>query len=384
METGRVVAWLKQPGEAFKRGETLVEIESDKTVVELPALADGVLTEILANAGADVDVGADLCRYSGAEQAASEPVAPEPVAAEQVARVEPPPSVAASTSVAATGRQRATPVARRLAAQRGVSLDGMAGTGRRGRIEARDIPGDANGRMFTRVWPGGLPLATLLLHGFAGDGQAWEPLASLLARTGGVMAADLPGHGETTLAAPDVVALVDAVVALLRTLPGPVHVIGHSLGGAVAARAARAEPTKVSRLSLIAPAGLDTAIDAEFVGGMAAGRSGGGLAHLVRRLAVRLPPISAAAFEAMAADLGRGRLVELARAIAADGRQQVDIVPDLHALDMPVQILWGLGDRIIPWTQVARAGARAAIHLIPDAGHMPHWDKPDEVARLLA
>ena len=51
METGRVVGWLKQPGEAFRRGETIVEIESDKTVVELPALADGRLLEVLAPEG---------------------------------------------------------------------------------------------------------------------------------------------------------------------------------------------------------------------------------------------------------------------------------------------------------------------------------------------
>ncbi len=74
METGRVTAWLKQPGERFRRGETLVEIESDKTVVEMPALADGVLTEIVVQAGRDADVGAVLCRYEDGRVAAAAPV----------------------------------------------------------------------------------------------------------------------------------------------------------------------------------------------------------------------------------------------------------------------------------------------------------------------
>ena len=81
METGRVAAWLKQPGERFRRGETLVEIESDKTVVEMPALADGVLTEIVVQAGRDADVGAVLCRYEDGRATA----APSPAAAAQAA-----------------------------------------------------------------------------------------------------------------------------------------------------------------------------------------------------------------------------------------------------------------------------------------------------------
>jgi pyruvate dehydrogenase E2 component (dihydrolipoamide acetyltransferase) len=73
MESGRVVGWLKRPGETFRRGETIVEIESDKTVVELPALADGRLLEVIAAEGSEVDVGAPLCRYAAAEEATSTP-----------------------------------------------------------------------------------------------------------------------------------------------------------------------------------------------------------------------------------------------------------------------------------------------------------------------
>lgn len=63
MEQGRVVEWFKKPGESFTRGETLVEIETDKTVVEMPALADGVLRKIVAEVGEDVDVGGMLGEY---------------------------------------------------------------------------------------------------------------------------------------------------------------------------------------------------------------------------------------------------------------------------------------------------------------------------------
>ena len=48
MEEGRIVAWLKQPGDKFRRGEILLEVETDKTVVEVPALQDGTMIEHLA------------------------------------------------------------------------------------------------------------------------------------------------------------------------------------------------------------------------------------------------------------------------------------------------------------------------------------------------
>lgn len=64
MEEGAVAKWLKQPGETFKRGEIIAEIESDKTLVELPALRDGVLEEILAPEGATIAVGAPLYRFN--------------------------------------------------------------------------------------------------------------------------------------------------------------------------------------------------------------------------------------------------------------------------------------------------------------------------------
>ena len=63
MEEGGIGKWLKKPGDRFRRGETLAEIETDKTVVELPALVDGVMQEILATEGTTVKVGEPICRY---------------------------------------------------------------------------------------------------------------------------------------------------------------------------------------------------------------------------------------------------------------------------------------------------------------------------------
>jgi pyruvate dehydrogenase E2 component (dihydrolipoamide acetyltransferase) len=85
----------------------------------------------------------------------------------------------------------------------------------------------------------------------------------------------------------------------------------------------------------------------------------------------------------MAASLARGRLARLAAAVAVDGRQQLDIAAELEGMrDVPARIVWGLEDRIVPWTQAAAAPTRVALHLVPAAGHMPHWDQPRLVAEL--
>ena len=411
METGRIAAWLKQPGEAFRRGETLVEVESDKTVVEMPALADGVVVEIVVPAGQDADVGAVLCRYDDGAAAPAQAAAPAPAAeATQPASAptsEPVPQPAPPMAGPAGSRGlRATPLARSVARQHGVALADVKGSGRRGRVQVADVraalpsasaptsPIGAvlhgfdlpEGRIAYRTW--GPEVATgariVLLHGLAGDVQSWASLAAALARSGRtVVAADLPGHGATGIEAADIETVAGAATAFLERLGGePVELVGHSLGGAVAARVARRAPGRVRRLTLLAPAGLDRGIDADFVRGIVRVRTAGALRHLLRRLTVRPAQLTAAQLDALASELSRGRLVALADALADEGGQQIDITGDLHAAAMPVRVVWGIQDRIIPWTQVKEAGSRAAVHLIQDAGHVPHWDQPAEVAAL--
>ncbi len=430
MEEGRLAVWLKKPGEPFKRGEALAEIETDKVTVEMPALADGALVEILAEPGASVAVGMPIARYrpAGAVPVARESTAkddataPPPVSPAAQPAPTAPPSVPAraapgastrAVSASAAARPRATPLARRLARDAGLDLAALTGTGRRGRIEKRDIEAAAptagpavaatppsslpelrfatlpQGRVAYRAWEpsGGAARRTvLLLHGYSADSATWAGSASGLARGGTrVVAPDLPGHGATAIEAENFETVCEAVAGFTASLDlTRADVFGHSMGGAVAARLAASGRLAPARLTLVSPAGLGGEIDADFVRGMAAVRTGGALAHLLRRLARRPPALSRPQLDAMAQTLGAGRLANLAAALVRDGRQAIDVVPDLAALSCSVRLVWGLDDRIIPWTQVAAAPSRVAVHLIADAGHMPHWDRPQDLAALLA
>jgi 2-oxoglutarate dehydrogenase E2 component (dihydrolipoamide succinyltransferase) len=132
----QVQRWLIGVGQAAKRDEPLVEIETDKVTVEVPAPADGVLVEIVAPEGTDVAPGALLARLQAGVAASDGTAAttrgPAAVAASSVAR---PASVAATP--APSGRQ--SPAVRRLLAERGLSAESVQGSGEGGRITVEDV-----------------------------------------------------------------------------------------------------------------------------------------------------------------------------------------------------------------------------------------------------
>jgi 2-oxoglutarate dehydrogenase E2 component (dihydrolipoamide succinyltransferase) len=129
-----IVKWLKQPGDQVARNEPLVELETDKVNVEIPAEQAGVLEAIERNEGDTVEVGELLGMI--AEGAAAEPAeAP----AEEAPAAAPEPVAAKATT--ATESQRANPAARKLASERSVDLSKVSGTGPGGRIRPQDVIG---------------------------------------------------------------------------------------------------------------------------------------------------------------------------------------------------------------------------------------------------
>ena len=140
MTEATIVAWLKQPGESFLRGDPLVEVETDKATVVYEAESDGVLAETLVPEGGIAALGEPIARLGGADR--DTPVeAPEdqPEATIDRARTVAAVSAPAPARPLATMRARATPVARRTAVSLGISLTGLDGTGPGGRIRKLDV-----------------------------------------------------------------------------------------------------------------------------------------------------------------------------------------------------------------------------------------------------
>ena len=157
MEEGRLVKWSKAVGDAVKTGETLAEVETDKAVMELVARADGQLLKHIVAEGATVPVGAPVAVIGapGESVATTAPAPPakssQPAAASRQPAPTPAPApapAAAPVSVApadATRVVRASPLAKRLAKERGVDLKLVQGSGPGGRVVMRDLEGAGGG-----------------------------------------------------------------------------------------------------------------------------------------------------------------------------------------------------------------------------------------------
>ena len=127
-----LLAWHKKVGEAVKRDENLIDIETDKVVLELPAPADGVLAKIIKGDGGTVKAGEVIATLDTEGKASAAP----PAAAQ--AKVAPAPVPAAKPSASAAP---AMPSARKLAEEKGIDTGSIAGSGRGGRVTKGDVLG---------------------------------------------------------------------------------------------------------------------------------------------------------------------------------------------------------------------------------------------------
>lgn len=151
MERGTIARWLKQEGDAFANGDVLAEIETDKALMELSAYDDGVLLKILVPDGGEAELGAPIAITGEAgEEVAAEllqaaPAAAAPAVAEKptegVEAAQVAPAAAVPAPAAAATEVRASPIARKLAAEHGIDLRVLAGkgSGPDGRIVKVDV-----------------------------------------------------------------------------------------------------------------------------------------------------------------------------------------------------------------------------------------------------
>ncbi|HMM72606.1 MAG TPA: E3 binding domain-containing protein, partial [Rhodocyclaceae bacterium] len=150
MTEGTLIEWMVKPGEKFGADQSLFVLESDKAATEIPAEADGVLLEISAQVGSTLAVGSVIGYWDDDPMAAAGPSAAGPDMSKAGSAAEPPkvaPSQVQATASATLlpppvsgERLLATPLARRLARERGVDLSAVQGSGPRGRIRQKDLP----------------------------------------------------------------------------------------------------------------------------------------------------------------------------------------------------------------------------------------------------
>jgi pyruvate dehydrogenase E2 component (dihydrolipoamide acetyltransferase) len=145
-ETGKLIAWRKREGDRVTKGEPLLEIETDKAVLEVEAPADGILAGISAQIGTDIPVGRTIAWIVAPGE--KPPVATEPAVSAPAARAKTEsrsaPVEAKTVSSTATQNVKISPKARRLAKELGVKIEILHGSGPGGEILASDVQAAAS------------------------------------------------------------------------------------------------------------------------------------------------------------------------------------------------------------------------------------------------
>lgn len=233
----------------------------------------------------------------------------------------------------------------------------------------------------------------LLLHGFGGDLDNWMFNLDSLAEKHRVLALDLPGHGQSvkTNVDPSLSGMATFVRKFLDVLSvSSVHVVGHSMGGAIAMQLASDSPETVKSLGLICSAGLGPDINSDYLRGFVEAQSQQELKLVLQQLfadesLVNLQLVNDLLnYKRM--DGVEASLNALSETLISAG-EQTFLTDNIVASGIPVLVIWGKQDRIIPVSHAqnysAAGGSCVEVEIFDSAGHMVQMEKAHDVNRSL-
>jgi len=415
MAEGKIAYWYVKNGDKVSKGQALFDIETDKATMEVEADTDGVVQGIHGEIGVMMPVGtvvAWLLAEGEALPASNEP-ADAPTLETQSKPVHMPQSEPSPTALSAETEThadasapnkeaplRATPLARSLARTQKIDIGQVQGSGPNGRVLARDLPTSSapaavrplsnNGATLNAHWlteGDGIPL--VLLHGFGADHGSWKPFVAHIPGQP-ALALDLPNHGKS--AVENIGSLQDLAQRVLQALEAHgvqnFHLLGHSLGGAVALALAKLVGTRLQSITLIAPAGLGPDINGDFIEGLCRAESEAALrpwmAELVSDAGVLTGSFVATAHKQLASPQKRQALRSMAHHLMPFGTQAESLRHVLEDLQAPAKVIWGSDDRIIPVRHGSNLPGQIGLHVLRGVGHLPYIERPQLVAQLVA
>jgi pyruvate dehydrogenase E2 component (dihydrolipoamide acetyltransferase) len=350
MREGKVVGWLVEEGAQISPGAELLEIETDKILSSLEAPVSGILRRKVANVDDVVPVAGLLGVIADISVSDSE-----------------------VDSFIADFQARAVAQTAQLESS--------------GPIPEVVILQDRPLRYLKR---GEGQQTAILIHGFGGDLNGWlfnhEDLAAGLT----VYALDLPGHGGSSKQVGS--GSFDEFATVLEMFMdavgiAKVHLVGHSMGGAVALAFAFAHPERSLSLVLVASAGLGLEIDSEYINGfITASRRKDLKPHLEKlfadsKLVGRQLVEDVLKYKRL--DGVESALRTIAGQFCSRGQQAMVFRDRLSQLSIPILVIWGAEDRILPVAHTQGLSGNVRTEVLPGTGHMVHMEAAVKVNRLI-
>lgn len=232
------------------------------------------------------------------------------------------------------------------------------------------------------------PETVLFLHGFGGDLDNWQFVQSIVSKTRFTVALDFPGHGRSSkilTSLLDIDILADFVAKFLRALNlHNVHVVAHSMGGAVASALAARHPLLISKLTLLAPAHTKQSINNEYLLGFISAKNSRELEPFINLLFSDKVFVKRSLLD----DLMKYKRIDgVSEAltffykllVSEDFYKYINVI---HHSTMPITVLCGIDDQIISPSYCAFSRVLRP-NLLDHVGHMPHLEAVSDVANFI-
>ncbi len=351
MEEGKIDHWYVEEGENVSEGDDLVDIETTKITNTLESQFSGVFRKLVAAEGETHPCGMIIGVIADAGASDSE-----------------------IESFVDSFKDNYDPA--------DVAVDG-------GGPEPETV--EAAGKRIQYVKMGeGDATPIIFVHGFGGELNNWLFTQPALSEDRVTYAVDLLGHGgsEKNVGDGGVAILTGAVLDFMKAMDiSKVHLVGHSLGGAVVLAMSKEAPDAVATVTALCSAGLGDEINIDYITGFIEGKRQRQLTQTLGALFADKSLVS----KDMVDDIIKFKRLDgvdaalrtIASANFSDGKQAASLKDQADALGGRLLVIWGEKDEVISSAHAQNAGS-AKVEVLADAGHMAHMEKSAEVNELIS
>ena len=352
MEEGIVTSWLVNEGDIVNLGDELAEIETEKLANVVESQASGILMRHLVNEGDTYAVGSLLGIIVDGE----------------------------------VSEQEISLFIQNFSSKQIIEKDRLQNANTNKTIKVGNIE-----LSFLELGPDDTETQGLVfVHGFGGDLSSWSLNQTELAGTFRTLAFDLPGHGSSGLqvSTGSVTELAnELLLAIEKKEFGPIHLVGHSLGGAIALMMALQKPEFIKTISLICPVYNGCNVNIEFLDGFLEADGRKAMKDVLGMLYFDTKAINRKFIDETLRfkrfDGAKEALLKIRGSNFTESGEYTGKDADLKDIGVPIQIINGGNDKIVYQTSVNDLPSNIEVHEIEGTGHMPQMEQYGQVNDLI-